>query len=347
LRHILAILIPALALAQDTKPALRGPSIGIIDYYGVRKMPLEALRKALGLAVGDPLPKSKGDVEERLEAIPGVVRARLEATCCEDSKIVLYVGIEEKGAPTFNYRPAPTAHIDMPEEILTAYKAFLEEVAKAVTAGQAAEDLTRGHSLLEHPGARAIQLRFTEMAKAHLKTLRDVLRESEHEEDRAIAAYVIGYAPDKKAVVNDLQFALQDPDDAVRNHALRGLTAMEVLAMREPESGIPVSPTWFVEMLHSLIWTDRNNAAVALVTLTENRDQKTLDLLRERVLPELKDMARWRHLPHALPACILLGRVAGMREEEIQDAWNKGERERVISAARAPATRKSAPTDRR
>jgi hypothetical protein len=55
--------------------------------------------------------------------------------------------------------------------------------------------------------------------------------------------------------------------------------------------------------------------------------------LRERTLPSLIEMARWKHLPHALPAYILLGRTAGIPEKELQDSWAKGERERVIAFA--------------
>jgi hypothetical protein len=44
-------------------------------------------------------------------------------------------------------------------------------------------------------------------------------------------------------------------------------------------------------------------------------------------------MARWRHLPHALPAFILAGRLAGMSEDALQEAWKREDRERVIKAA--------------
>ncbi len=44
-------------------------------------------------------------------------------------------------------------------------------------------------------------------------------------------------------------------------------------------------------------------------------------------------MARWKTLAHALPAFVLTGRVAGISEQQIQDAWTRGDRESVISAA--------------
>jgi len=318
----------------------QAPRIGVIDFYGRRTVPEEKLRAALGAKEGDPLPKSKGDVEESLEQVPNVVHARLEATCCEDGKAVLYVGIEEKGAPHFNFLTPPVKPTLLPHEIHDEYTAFLSALGLAVRAGETAEDLSRGHSLMANEGVRAHQRKFMELAAAHLPKLREVLRESLDEEHRAIAAYIIGYAPKKQDVVNDLLHALRDPDDTVRNNAMRALGAIAVLAAREPESGITVSPTWFLEMMDSLIWSDRVTATGTLVTLTERRDPAVLERVRERALHSLLEMARWKHLPHALPAFILLGRVAGLPETEIQAMWSKGDRELLLSKLDAPAKKK-------
>jgi hypothetical protein len=60
-----------------------------------------------------------------------------------------------------------------------------------------------------------------------------------------------------------------------------------------------------------------------------------LDQLNQRALGSLAEMSRWKTLAHALPAFVLLGRVAGLSEQQIQDAWTRGEREAVIAAATA------------
>ena len=123
----------------------------------------------------------------------------------------------------------------------------------------------------------------------------------------------------------------------VRNNAARSLVALSVLAKLDPSSGITISPTWFIEMLNSLSWSDRNRALWALQTLTDSRDPLVLDQLRTRALDALIDMARWKTLSHALPAFILLGRVAGMPEPDIQAAWTRGDRDTVIAAAKKRA----------
>jgi len=313
----------------------QGPRIGIIDFYGLRKVSEAKVRKALGVREGDPLPRSKGDAEERIDAVPGVVESHLEAVCCDAGKMILYVGIEEKGAIHFDLREPPEEDVVLPEEITSTYRRFMENLEAAIRRGESGDDVTHGHSLVSNPEARAVQEQFIPLAKDHLAELRNVLRNSSEEEQRATAAYVIGYAPNKREILDDLQYALKDPDSGVRNNAARNLVALAVLARLDPESGLKIEPTWFIEMLNSLSWTDRNKALWALQTLTDKRDPSVLEQLRDRALPALIEMARWKSLGHALPAYMLLGRIAGLPEQQLLDGWNRGDREFVIAAVTA------------
>jgi hypothetical protein len=329
LRHLclISLLLPGLLSAQ-------APRIGIIDFYGAGKASRAQALKIIKAKEGDPLPASKGDVEEKLEAISGVVRAQLTAACCEAGKAILYVGLEEKGAPHFDYRQPPNGTAVLPEKIARAYTDFIGAVSQSSAKADLSEDLTHGHSLMGDAGIRSIQEMFLPLAEQYTPELKAVLREGADDEQRAMAAYVIGYSPNKPQIVDDLVYALHDPDDTVRGNALRSLAALAVLSRVDPKSGVKVPPTWIVEMLNSVIWTDRHNAAVTLVTLTEGRDPETLDIIRERATDSLADMASWKHLPHALPAYVLLGRVAGMSEQDLQKTWAAGQRQILIDKFR-------------
>ncbi len=187
------------------------PRIAVLDFYGVDKVPVSSLRKALGLKEGDPLPSSKADAEARLEQVNGVVLARLEAVCCESGGAILFVGIEEKGAAHFDFRPVPESSIELPKDILDAYRAFLDARENAARSGDSREDLTSGHALSADPTVRACQEHFVDLASKNFSALREVLRNSANTEQRAMAAYIIGYSPDKQSSVDELQYALQDP----------------------------------------------------------------------------------------------------------------------------------------
>jgi hypothetical protein len=320
------------------------PAIEILDFYGLRKVKASDLRKALGLKEGDQLPPSKGDVEEAMEQVSGVVFARLEAVQSE-GKTILYGGIEEKGAPHFNYLDPPAGLVKLPTVVHDEYVQFLSAIGVAVRAGEVEDDLTQGYSLMRHAGVRAHQLRFVTLAAEHQDALHKVLRESVDEEHRAIAAYVIGYSPKKpeliRPVIDALQYVLRDPDDTVRNNALRSLAGLAVYAARNPASEIRISPTWFIEMLDSLVWADRIKAIEVLLTLTEQGNPDIIGRLRERSVDTLAEMAAWRHMPHALPPFILLGRVAGMPEDAIRQAWLDSDRTAqikvLVKSARSPS----------
>ena len=85
--------------------------------------------------------------------------------------------------------------------------------------------------------------------------------------------------------------------------------------------------------MNSVVWSDRRNASLALVNLTETRDSDALELIRQRALGSVVNMARWHDLEHALPGFILAGRLAGLDEKQIQTAWVNGDREAVIRKA--------------
>jgi hypothetical protein len=197
--------------------------------------------------------------------------------------------------------------------------------------------MTAGHAIMADPAVSAIQQKFIDFAAVHLDLLRDELRTGSVPDERAVAAMVIGYAPRKLDVVNDLQFAIDDPDEAVRANAMKSLTAIAVMAHQQPGFGIKIAPTWFVEMLNSVVLSDRVEATKALLTLTDGANPAALDLVRERALGSLVEMARWKTLRYALPPFLLLGRVAGISDAQTRQDWEKGDREAVIQKAGSAA----------
>ena len=72
---------------------------------------------------------------------------------------------------------------------------------------------------------------------------------------------------------------------------------------------------------------------MVLVKLTESNRPDILELLRKQAATELTEMARWQD-SHSLMSLMLLGRIAGMRDEETKDLWKTGLREGVIERAR-------------
>jgi hypothetical protein len=309
---LVSLAAASLALAQ-------APHVGPVELYGVRKVSEERLRAAIGLQAGDTLPASKADIEERVERVPGVLRGQVEAVCCTGNAAVLYVGIEEREAPHVEFHPAPAGAAGLPQPITAVYGDFVDYFGAEARVGNPTG-----------PAADTYRGTFEHLAQDNAAALRHVLRESDEPDERAIAAWVLRYAPVTKEAVADLQYAMLDDDRAVRSNAMRSLLALAPRAAADPDLGVRIEITWFVELLNSLDWDDRHEAAEGLVALTAGRDPSTLDLLRDRALAALADMARWKTPEHAHAAFVLLGRTAGLSEPDIEAAWNRGDRDAVL-----------------
>ena len=328
-------------LARAQAPPL-APSVGEIDFFGLHKLNQEHILRELKLHPGDRLPASKGDLEDRLEQISGVVFARVESVCCDGNRVTLFIGIEERGAPHAGFRSDPAGNAVLPSELVDTYDRFLAAVASAAAEGRTSEDLSAGHSLMDDPQAWAFQKRFLELAPENLKILRDVLHNGSLADQRAISAALIGYAPKKAEVAGDLQFALQDPNEEVRTNALRSLTAIAVLASKQPALGLRIEPTWVVELLNSIVLSDRVEAVKTLLALTDGAEtaghpnaRPALDLVRERALTAVIEMARWKTPNYALPAFLLAGRLSGMGYLDTLQQWATGDHEAVLAKALA------------
>ena len=336
-RQVAIIFNVALLLLLAAVPArtqdLQDLRIGIIDFYGVRQVSESRARDALRIVEGDRVPDSVTEAEQRLAALPGVLSARVRRVCCVGGKAILYVGIEEQGSPVLRFRSAPHGRIRLSDDIVQARDDFNQAALQAILRGDAGEDDSEGHALMHDPAARAIQERFIAYAARDLSRLRDVLRHSSDGEHRALAAQVLGYVVDKRAVVGDLVYGMDDPSEEVRNNSMRALGIIAKFASRSPDRKIRVPTKPFIRLLNSPVWSDLNKASFALMELSGSRDPVLLTSIREQAVGSLVDMARWKSEGHAMPALIILGRIGGWSEEDIQSAWMRGERETVVKAA--------------
>jgi hypothetical protein len=326
----------AIARAQDSGQAIE---VGIIDPFGLNRVSAADVRSALTVAVGDRVavvgspPPWQVESENRLLKLPNVAAAHIWRICCDRGRLILFVGIQEIGAPVMRFREAPRGKVNLKADVIAAGAAWEEALRAAVRRGQVIEDDSQGHALASDPAQRAIQERFIVYAARDESNLRRVLRKSSDPAQRALAVQVLAYAADKRSIGDDLTFAMTDPDEGVRNNAMR---ALSVLSRMTPSEGQPtplIPPAPFIAFLNSPSWTDRNKASFALLTLTQTRDPQLLAALRKRALTSLVEMARWKSEGHAMPAFIILGRIGGASEADIFDAWTRGNREAVIAAA--------------
>ena len=332
------LLILLLSLAPQSPESY--PPLGVIDFYGLHTVSEAQVRQVLGFHEGDAidlaqLEKEKREAERRITTIPGVKAVFLEFVCCtNDQKSMLYVGIEETNSACSVFQPAPQGNVRLTSDVIRAGSDFEAAIGEAVEKGDAAEDDSQGHALNHNPEVRSVQVRFIILAEAHLANLEDVLRDSYDADQRALAAQVLGYVKDKQSVVPNLLAAMHDPSSGVRNNASRALLVFARFSPTLAAGRIQVSPQPFIEMLNSCIWTDRNKSSFALAELTQQRDAALLAEIRKEALPSLMEMARWKLMGYARPSLMILGRIGGLSDEQIEKDLEAGNREAIIAAGR-------------
>jgi len=152
-------------------------------------------------------------------------------------------------------------------------------------------------------------------------TLLRTLEFSSDVEQRQVASYVLGYARQSRRQIHALVRAARDPDDKVRDYAIR---ALGVLATSNARLARAIPPDDFIEMMNSGVWTDRNKSAALLWQLTASRDAAILSKLRTQALDSLVEMASWRLPGHAFYARMLLGRIGGIPEDQLMQLMLNG-----------------------
>ena len=293
--------------------------VGTLDIYGNGKTDTGIILKYLGVREDDSITRENFKSAERaavLEKIPGVKHATVNPVCCDTSgNLMLFIGIGENDSCILKYKNAPKQNIMLPHEMIDAYNNFSDQIEPSIQNGQASEDHSQGYALNEYPPLRKEQNKFIAFARQDFALLENVLKNSMNAEHRATAAQIIAYSLNRKKVVDDLLSAIDDPDETVRNNATRALSILAGYITMHPELKITIPAEPFIRMINSIVWTDRNKGAMVLMQLTQNRDRKLLQKIKQQALPSIIEMAKWKDRGHAYYSFVLLGRIAGADEK--------------------------------
>jgi hypothetical protein len=311
--------------------------LGEIEFFGYKGLDLQAVRAVLPLHEGDEFPPSKAKSSDALKAQVGAkIRQAIGRTptdvsfvCCDSRQAwMVYIGLPGGSSQPLAFNPAPRGNARLPKAAVTLRERLDEAWFSAVTTGNAAEDHSAGYALTSDPRARAAQLAIREYALQNEPLVFQVLASSSDVRHRAIAAHMCGYGRQSSEQIDALVQASLDPNDGVRNDAVR---ALAVLADARPELAKRIPAATFVRLLRSGLWSDHNKAALLLLSLTSSRDPQLLAQLRAEASDSLLEMARWRSVGHAGPALSILGRLSGINEDALNMLIADGQTETIVA----------------
>ncbi len=295
--------------------------IGTLDMYGNRKTISTVILQHLKFKIGDSINHDNFKPEQiaaQLEKIPGIKHATVNPICCDtNNNMMLYIGIGENDSFIFKHRYAPSQNFRLTATMMKTYQNFTRQSELAVQSGQSSEDDSLGYSMASFQPARKEQQQFVLFARNNFALLAEVLKHSKYANHRAAAADIIAYSLNRKSVVDNLIYATDDADEEVRNNAIRALSVLAGYLNAHQELKITIPGQPFIKMLNSIVWTDRNKGSMLLMQLTQKRNDGLLQKIKQQALPSIIEMAGWQDRNHAFPSFLILGRIAGIDNEQL------------------------------
>ncbi len=315
-------------------PLLASGRIGDIEFFGYKGIDIAKVREILPVREGDKYSdRVRGLVRRAVAGAIGKEPTDVDLTCCDEKgNVLLFIGLPGASHKSFAYNSETQGHDRLPPEIMNLDRRLDRAIEKAVQKGgeAAEEDDSNGYALVKDPAARSLQLAVRQWAIGHEPELLRAL-EFSAVQHRRVASSALGYARQSREQILALVRAARDPDDEVRNNATR---ALGVLVRSNGGLASEIPPATFIEMLNSGKWTDRNKGGMLLEQLTAGRNADLLTKIRSAALDSLIEMASWRRPSHAWFARMILGRVAGLPEDRLQELASKGPVDAIVEAAR-------------
>jgi hypothetical protein len=316
--------------------SLTAEQLGAIEFFGYQGMDLAAVRHALTVHSGDSYTVETKDLVSRVVLkATGKPPTDIAAICCDaEGRRLLFIGLAGATSKPLTFNPVPSGSSRLPPEFVMLYQRVDRAIEAAVRKGGTAaeEDDSQGYALIKDPAARSLQLAARQWILKNEKKIYDVLAHSSDAAHRRIASDALGYGQQNPLQLEALLRASRDSDDEVRNNATR---ALGVLVKADERKAATVPPDFFIQMLNAGTWTDRNKGAALLLQLTVSRDPKLLAQIHAGAFDSLVEMASWRGLSHAYFARMVLGRVAGVAENQLGELASQGSAKQLLDAVRA------------
>lgn len=306
--------------------------VGAIDVYGIGDSNLEEIRAKL--------PVREGDFSARLHFGQGRNAAFEQATghtpvyvapiCCDErNREWIFIGL---GGVEVQPSPAPTGTEILSQPLLDLYNELFLGLFSSISRGNALEEHSTGYALSKDPELRAIQLRMRETALRHEQELYTIAAQSAAATSRAAAVHFLGYAQRSPRQISALGSAARDADQNVRNNATR---ALSVLLEAFPGDSKALDLDYFLDLMNSPIWTDRNKASMLLEQISRTRVRAILDRMQAKSREAFVEMARWKS-PHRQAAVQILARIGGMDESSLLDKTQHGLLDEILETALRP-----------
>ena len=259
---------------------------------------------------------------------PGTLELRLSVDIVE----------EEDRARRMPFRSPPTGTYADPDGLFSLFNEYQANVMDLGLRG-ALEGYVPDCPVLhcvasfQHPVLRPYLSKFNEGARRREDLLYEIAEASSAQADRQSAFALLAHTNDANRLLPALARAIYDPDDGVRNSAMR---VMLFIAQQEPERDYPISD--LIAALDFPNNSDRNKAASALLFASASAAHR--EIIRAQGLSSLLRLLRTDAPPTHYPAYELLKRISGEdygpRDYAAWEAWCRQQERQEANGCRPP-----------
>lgn len=321
--------------SQDADMKHHPFQIGAINYFGYGGLPLEKIRSKLPMHTGDTLTYatfSKKPINDAVSAEIGKQPTDVNVTCCDASQhLLIFIGLPGSTSRPVPTAPPPSGDTRLDLKGLRLYEQEQAFLGQAVARGTAGEDDSQGYMVSKDPSLKAVNLAMRSYAIGRELDLRHVLQTASDPKQRRAATALLGYVQRSATQAEALSWAMDDPDEDVRNNAVRALAVLSAVTGKEP---LQISVQPLINLLYSGIWTDRNKASFLLLRMTEARNQQVLRSLRKEAMGPLVEGASWTGDPgHSTPFLVTLGRIGAIPDDKLDEMLKSDDKKAIIAAA--------------
>jgi len=292
------------------------PFLGSVSVFGTKKLNEVTLKELLGTEFNEWVKKGLAGDSSSLEMEKKLIQKiqqRFNFPFAEFSVVQFFepdnlavhivLDVVEKSdlENRSNFYPEPTGQFPDPDSLIQSWLEYENLGMDLVETGQISPDGAKCEALHcpfghEHPKLKKFAPVFTNGVKKNVDRLIEIISKDKRADYRASAAFLLAYFPDGKKIIPSLVERIRDPDQIVRNNALRVLGDIAEL---HPEFVIPVKP--LIAALNYPRSTDRSKSIFAIYSLAANSSSAREEILREGVpnllllleakIPDQKDLA--------------------------------------------------------
>jgi hypothetical protein len=341
-RTTVALLVTAVCAAATpvlfAEDAPEQPAVSAIDLYGTSQITAADVEERFGEPIRVMVRLREVD-RDRARELQRRIRRAIAAMgdfAWVDLAVIAYFKPDRRVYVTVDvvdaddretrmpFREAPTGDpLEDPAGLIDAMARYLDTGFAMIREGEidpGRVDCPAFHCIFgwEHPRLKPYGRRFVTGVPEHRDELAAILDRSPDPEQRAQAAFLLSHLSDGEEVVGLMVPAILDPDETVRNNAMRVLAD---IAWHHPEIAVPLDPV--LQALTFPATTDRNKASAVLAGLARRDEYR--EAIARRAGPVLVEMLRLQQPNNHDFAYMILTAVSGKgygeRDYARWEAW--------------------------